>query len=105
LGDGTEQEKEQDNEEDLLALTRTFGRAVHRVAGLSRLARLVAFDVVTRLLRAATRGVLLMRSVRMILGFEVLGLLRWTFTIPGHEFSKFERREGDDERGRSIMTG
>jgi len=32
-----------------------------------------------------------MRRMRMIFGLKVLGLVRWTFAIPGHEFSKFRK--------------
>lgn len=80
-----------DNEKDLLALARAFRRELDRVTYSSRLARLVVLDAVTRLLRVATRGVLLMRRVRMILGLEVLRLLWWTFAIPCHGFSLFLR--------------
>jgi hypothetical protein len=38
----------------------------------------------------AVRGFLLVRRVRMILGLEVLGLVRGTFALAGHEFSKIE---------------
>jgi hypothetical protein len=45
---------------------------------------------VTGLLRVAMRRFGLMRRVRMILWLEVLGLVRGTFAIPGHEFSQVE---------------
>jgi hypothetical protein len=77
---------------DLLALTRTLRRALHRMSRLSRLTLRVRLDAVTRLLRLALRSFLLMRRVRMILGLEVLGLMWGTFAVPRHEFSKFESR-------------
>jgi hypothetical protein len=77
---------------DLLALARTPGRALDRMAGLSRLTLLVPLDAVARLLRLAMRSFLLMGCVRMILGLEVLGLMGGTFAIPRHECSKFEGR-------------
>ncbi len=75
---------------DLLPLTRTLRRALHRMGGLSRLTLPVPLGALTGLLRVAMRRFLLMRRVRMILGLEVLGLVWGTFAIPGHEFSKFE---------------
>jgi len=62
------------------------------MAGLSSLAPPVPLDAVTRLLRLDLRSLLLMRCVRMILGLKVLGLVRGTFAVSGHEFSKFESR-------------
>jgi hypothetical protein len=47
-------------------------------------------DALTRLLRVARRGFLLMRGVRVILGLEVFGLVRRPFAVPGHEFSDVE---------------
>ena len=38
----------------------------------------------------AMRGFLLVRRVRMILGLEVLGLMRGTFALAGHGLSKVE---------------
>jgi hypothetical protein len=72
-----------------LALARTSGRALHRVADLLLLTRPLALDAMSRLLRGAARTFLLVRRVRMILGLEVLGLVRSTFAMPCHEFSKF----------------
>lgn len=57
------------------------------MAGLSRLILRLSPDVMTGLLRVAMRGCLLVRRVRMILGLEVLGLVRWAFATPGHRFS------------------
>jgi hypothetical protein len=57
---------------------------------LSRPILPTVLDALTRLLRAARRGFLLMRGVRMILGLEVLGLVRRTFAVPTHELSDFE---------------
>jgi hypothetical protein len=62
------------------------------MAALSRLTLTVFFVAGTRALRVAMGCFLLMRCVRMIFWLEVLGLVRWTFAIAGHEFSKFERR-------------
>jgi hypothetical protein len=60
------------------------------MAGLLRLTLRVTFGAVSRQMRLAMRRFFLMRRVRVILGWEVLGLGRGTFAIPGHEFSKFE---------------
>jgi hypothetical protein len=64
------------------------------MAGLLCLTLSFALDAVTRLLRVAMRSCLLMRRVRMILGLEVLRLVWGTFSIPGHDFSKFESHFG-----------
>jgi hypothetical protein len=72
---------------ELLALARTFRRAVHRMAALSRLTLLVALAARTSLFRATMRSCLLMRRMGMILGLEVLRLVWRTFLISGHEFS------------------
>ena len=71
----------------LLALARTFRRMLHRMAGPLRLIHPGSLGAVTGLLRVPMRGFLLMRGVRMILGLEVLGLVRRTFAIAGHGFS------------------
>ena len=61
------------------------------MAGLSRRILPVFLAALTGLLHVAARSFLLMRRVRMILRLKVLGLVRWTFAAPGHEFSQFER--------------
>jgi len=74
------------------------------MAGLSRLTLRVPLDAVLRLLRVARRGVLLMRRVRMIFAPEVLGLARWTFAIPGREFSPNQKAFLSSQLARMVRA-
>lgn len=58
------------------------------MVGVSRPTLPVPLGAGTRFLRLAMRSFLLMRRMGVILGLEVLGLVRGTFAIPGHEPSK-----------------
>ena len=57
------------------------------MADLSRSTLPLLDEAATRLVRAALRGFLLMRRVRMILRLEVLGLVWRTLAIADHELS------------------
>jgi hypothetical protein len=62
------------------------------MAGLARRLGPSLLAVLTGFLRVVTRGILLMGRVRMVLGLEVLGLVRGTFAVLSHEVSKFGSR-------------
>lgn len=83
-------EKYADATPDLLPAARASWRALLGMVDLSRPTLSTLLDALTRLLRVARRGFLLMRGVRMVLGLEVFGLVRRTFAVPGHVLSDFE---------------
>ena len=71
----------------LLTPPRTARRATSRKARFSSLIAGVLLAFGTRLLLMSTGGILLMRRVLMVVASEMLGLLRWSFVLPSHEFS------------------
>jgi hypothetical protein len=56
------------------------------VVGWVRLILVVCLDARVWVLHVAARSFLLMRRMRMILGLEVLGLMRCAFATAGHRY-------------------